>query len=80
MGGRFQPQKKRKKKKLGGGQGENKVPKTKKTEISAEKGQRKKVHLGCHRDRKENPISVPSIHVGALVAAGSLWPGYKELD
>ncbi len=25
-------------------------------------------------DEKENPISAPSIHVGALVAAGSLWP------
>jgi len=30
--------------------------------------------LGWHRDRKENPISAPSIHVGALVGAGSLWP------
>jgi len=25
-------------------------------------------------DRKENPVSAPSIHVGALVGAGSLWP------
>jgi hypothetical protein len=25
-------------------------------------------------DRKEKPISAPSIHVGALVGAGSLWP------
>ncbi len=40
----------------------------------AEKGQTKKVNLGWHRDRKENPISAPSIHVGALVGAGSLWP------
>jgi hypothetical protein len=32
--------------------------------------------LGWHRDRKENPISAPSIHVGALVGAGSLWPSY----
>jgi len=32
------------------------------------------VKLGWHRDRKENPISAPSIHVGALVAAASLWP------
>jgi hypothetical protein len=24
--------------------------------------------------RKENPISAPCIHVGALVGAGSLWP------
>jgi len=46
----------------------------KKTEIRAEKGQRKKLNLGWHRDRKENPISVPSIHVGALVGAAPLWP------
>ncbi len=37
-------------------------------------GQTKVVNLGWHRDRKENPISAPSIHVGALVGAGSLWP------
>ncbi len=55
-----------------GGQGENKVPK-RKTEIRAEEGQRKKVKLGWHRDRKEIPISAPSIHVGALVGAASLW-------
>jgi len=46
--------------------------KKKKTEIRAEKGKRKNVNLGWHRDRKENPISAPSIHVGALVGAGSL--------
>jgi hypothetical protein len=55
-----------------GGRGENKVPK-KKTEIRDKKGQRKKVKLGWQRDRKENPMSVPSIHVGALVGAASLW-------
>ncbi len=33
---------------------------------------RKKKNQGWHRDRKENPISAPSIHVGALVGAGSL--------
>jgi hypothetical protein len=40
------------------------------------------VNLGWHRDRKENPISAPSIHVGALVGAGSLWPGFlgKKVD
>jgi hypothetical protein len=43
-------------------------------EIRAEKGQTKKVNLGWHRDRKENTISAPSIHVGALVGAGALWP------
>jgi hypothetical protein len=35
--------------------------------ITAEKGQTKEVNLGWHRDRKENPISAPSIHVGGLV-------------
>jgi len=35
----------------------------KKTEMRAEKGQRKKgVSMGRHRDRKEKPISAPSIH------------------
>jgi hypothetical protein len=38
----------------------------------AEKGQRKKLDLGWHKDKKENPISAPPIHVGALVGAGSL--------
>jgi hypothetical protein len=66
--GRWEKVSKTKKKETGGGRGENKVPKTKKkTEIRAEKGQTKKVNLGWHRDRKENPISAPSIHVGALV-------------
>jgi hypothetical protein len=45
---KFQKQQKRK---LGEGQGENKVPKNK-SEIRAEKGQRKKVNLGWNRDRK----------------------------
>jgi hypothetical protein len=45
--------------KLGRGPGENKV--AKKTEIKAEKCQTKKVNLGWHRDRKENPITAPSI-------------------
>ncbi len=29
----------------------------------------KKINLGWQRDRKENPINAPSIHVGALVGA-----------
>ncbi len=68
--------KRKKIKKLGGGRGENEVPEKKLRSglISAEKGQRKKVNMGWHRDRKENPISAPSIHIGALVGAGSLWP------
>jgi hypothetical protein len=54
--------------------GGEKIKLLKKTEIRAEKGQIKKVNLGWHRDRKEEYISAPSIHVGALVCAGSLWP------
>jgi hypothetical protein len=57
--------------KTGKGGGE-KIMLQKKTEIRAEKGQTKNVNLGWHRDRKENSISAPSIHVGALVGAGSL--------
>jgi len=49
----------------------------KKTEIRVEKrlrkGKQKKVNLGWHRDRKESPISAPSIQIDALVGAGSLW-------
>jgi len=52
--------------------GREKIKLQKNTEIRAEKGQTKKVNLGWHRDRKENPITAPSIHVGALVGAGSL--------
>ncbi len=54
--------------------GGEKIKLQKKIEIRAEKGQTKKVKLGWHRDRKENPITAPSIHVGALVGAASLWP------
>ncbi len=54
----------------GGGE---KIKLQKKTEIRAEKGQTKNINLGWHRERKENPLSAPSIHVGALVGAGSLW-------
>ncbi len=62
---------------MGGGEktrkgGREKIMLQKKTEIRAEKGQTKKVNLGGHRDRKENSIFAPSIHVGALVGAGSL--------
>jgi len=61
---------KAKKKKLNGEWGENKV--AKKTKIKAENGQTKKINLGWHMDKKDNPISSPSIHVGALVGVGSL--------
>jgi hypothetical protein len=64
-----------KKKKTGkGAGGRDKIKLQKETEIRAEKRQRKKFNLGWHTDRKEKPISAPSIHVGALVGAGSLWP------
>jgi hypothetical protein len=56
------------KKNPGGGRGENKV--VKKLRSGLRKGKQKKVNLGWDRDRKENPISAPSIHVGALVGAG----------
>jgi hypothetical protein len=72
---KFQKPKKKKKKKLEGGQGENKVPK--KIDIRVDKARekaKKKVNLGWHKDRKENPINAPSIHVGALEGAGSFWP------
>jgi hypothetical protein len=42
--------------------------------IRIEKKQRKKINLRWHKDRKDNPISAPSIHVDALVGADSLWP------
>jgi hypothetical protein len=56
--------------------GREKIKLQTKTEIRAEKGQTRKVNLGSHRDRKENPISAPSIHVGALVGAASLRPNF----
>jgi hypothetical protein len=46
-----------------GGRGENKVQKKKKLRSGLRKGKEKKVNLGWHRDRKENPISAPSIHL-----------------
>jgi len=32
------------------------------------------VSPGTGRDEKGTPMSAPSIHIGALVGAGSLWP------
>jgi len=32
------------------------------------------VSSGIGRDEKGAPISAPSIHIGALMGAGSLWP------
>jgi hypothetical protein len=52
--------------------GKEKIKLQKKFEIKAEKGQRKKINLGWDKDRKENPISAQSIHIGALVGFSSL--------
>jgi hypothetical protein len=38
-----------------------------------QKKTKKKVNMGSHMDKKENPISAPSIHVGALMNASSFW-------
>jgi hypothetical protein len=37
-----------------------------------EKKQKKNINMGWHRDKRDNPIIAPSIHVGALVGASSL--------
>ncbi len=37
------------------------------------------VSPGTGRDEKGAPISAPSIHIGALVGAGSLWPVLETL-
>jgi hypothetical protein len=52
-------------KKLGRGQGENKVAKKKLRSrlVKVEKMQRKRVSLTWHRDRVDNPMNAPSIHV-----------------
>ncbi len=76
MGGKsFKSKKKKEKRKPGGGQGENKVAKKNWDQgwKSVEKGQTIKVNLGWHMDKKQNPINAPSIHVGVLVGAASLW-------
>jgi hypothetical protein len=54
------------------GDGE-KIKLQKKSEIRAEKGETKNVNLGWHRDKKESPISAPSMDVGAVVGASLLW-------
>jgi hypothetical protein len=72
VGGKsFKRKKGKKKKKTGWGRGENKVPKKnekkRKLRSGLRKGKQKNVNLGWRRDRKENPISAPSIHGGSLV-------------
>jgi hypothetical protein len=42
--------------------------------------QTKKSQPEWHMDRKENPINAPSIHVGAQLCAGSLWPRESTKD
>jgi hypothetical protein len=39
--------------------------------IKVEKNKQKKINLEWQRDRKDNPISAPSIHVGALMGVSS---------
>jgi hypothetical protein len=63
-----------------GGQEKKKVPQ-KKTNLGCGKGKKKGqlefatlVSPGTGRDEKGAPMSAPSIHIGALVGAGSLWP------
>jgi hypothetical protein len=73
--GKVSKAKKERKRNWEGGGEKTKLQKS--TEIRAEKGQTKKLNLGWHRDRKENPISAPSIHVGALMGAGSLRPALR---
>jgi hypothetical protein len=38
------------------------------------------VSPGTGRDEKGTPISAPSIHIGALVRAGSLWPLNPKME
>jgi hypothetical protein len=48
-----------------------------------EKGQLEFVTLvspGTGRDEKGSPMSAPSIHIGALVGAGSLWPNWNVIQ
>jgi hypothetical protein len=65
------PKKNKQTKKDGGQREKIKLQKT--TRIRVEKGQTK-INMGWHKDRKKNPNNAPSIHIGALVGASSLWP------
>jgi hypothetical protein len=38
------------------------------------KDKKKKLDVGWGENRKESPISAPSIHVSEVAGAGSLWP------
>jgi hypothetical protein len=42
----------------------------KKLKLGLRKG-KQKINLGWHKDRKEDPINAPSIHIGALVLVHS---------
>jgi hypothetical protein len=58
---------------------EKRIPK-KKNQPGLRKGKKSQLEFatlvspGTGRDEKGAPISAPSIHIGALVDAGSLWP------
>ncbi len=72
--GRWEKFQKQQKRKLGEGRGENKVPKNK-SEIRAEKGQRKKKSTwdGTGIEKRILSVHHPSMLVHWWVA-GSLWP------
>ncbi len=68
---------KKTKKKAGWGRGENKVPPKKKRSERKKnwEGNGEKIKLQKKPEiRADKAISALSIHVGALVGAGSLWP------
>ncbi len=57
---------------MGGWEKFQKQNKKKQLKLGLKKSKETKINLGWHKDRKEKPISAPSIHVGALVGVGSL--------
>jgi len=58
---------------VGGWEKFQKQKKKQQLRLGLRKGKETKINLGWHMDRKEKPISAPSIHVGALVGVGSFW-------
>jgi hypothetical protein len=64
--------------------GEGKKSSQKKNQPGLSKGKKKGqlefvtfVSPGTARDEKGAPMSAPSIHIGPLVGAGSLWPNWR---
>jgi hypothetical protein len=58
---------------VGGWEKFQKQKKKQQLRLGLRKGKETKINLGWHMDRKEKPISAPSIPVGALVGVGSFW-------